>query len=63
VPGAGDLYDAIRRPEARHEPLGPGRRAATLAAAAALSPLAAAGVLAEVAARRGGSVYLEARRG
>lgn len=63
VPGAGDLYDAIRRPEARQVALGPARRSATLAAAAALAPVAALAAAAEVAARRGGSVYLEARRG
>lgn len=63
VPGAGDLYDAIRRPQARQAPLGRGRRAVTLAAAAALAPAAAVAAAAEVAARRGGSVYVEARRG
>lgn len=63
VPGTGDLYDAIRRPDARQAPLGPGRRAATLAAATALAPVAALAAAGEVAARRGGSVYVEARRG
>ena len=63
VPGTGDLYDAIRRPEARQRPLGPARRAGTLAAAAALAPVAALATAVEVAARRGGSVYVEARRG
>lgn len=63
VPGAGDLYDAIRRPEARQAALGPARRAATLAAAAALAPVAALATAVEVAIRRGGSVYVEARRG
>ena len=62
VPGAGDLYDAIRRPEARQAALGPGRRAATLAVASALTPVALLATAAEVAARRGGSVYVEARR-
>ena len=63
VPGAGDLYDAIRRPEARQAPLSGGRRAATLAVATVLSPLAGLAAAVEVAARRGGSVYVEARRG
>jgi len=63
LPGHVDLYDAIRRPEARTKRLAPGRRAWALAAAAALSPVAAASAAAEVAARRGGSVYVEARRG
>jgi SAM-dependent methyltransferase len=62
LPGRPDLYDAIRRPEARSAPLPPGRRAATLAAAVLLSPLAAVATAAEVAARRGGTVYVEARR-
>jgi SAM-dependent methyltransferase len=55
------LYDAIRRPDARFAPLPAGRRAAALLLAALLSPLALAGAAAEVAARRGGSVYVEAR--
>lgn len=38
LPGAPDLYDAIRRPEARREPLSRGRRAYALGAAAALTP-------------------------
>jgi len=62
LPGRPGLYDAIRRPEARSRPLSPGRRAATLAAGVALGPLAGAAALAEVALRRGGTVYLEARR-
>jgi hypothetical protein len=62
LPGRPDLYDAIRRPEARQRPLGAGRRAAVLAAAVALAPVAALAALAEAAARRGGSVYVEARR-
>jgi SAM-dependent methyltransferase len=55
------LYDAIRRPQARFAPLGPGRRAAALVLAVLLSPVALAASAAEVAARRGGSVYMEAR--
>ena len=63
LPGHPHLYDAIRRPEARSTPVSPGRRALTLAAAAALAPVAALASAVEVAARRGGSVYVEARRG
>ncbi len=63
LPGHPDLYDAIRRPAARARSLGAGRRALTLAAAVALVPVAAAGAGTEVLARRGGSVYVEARRG
>jgi hypothetical protein len=55
------LYDAIRRPQARFAPLGPGRRAATLLLAALLAAPAILASAAEVAARRGGSVYIEAR--
>jgi SAM-dependent methyltransferase len=62
LPGQPDLYDAIRRPVARRTRLGRGRRAAILAAAVALAPLALAGALAEAAARRGGSIYVEATR-
>ena len=60
LPGHPDLYDAIRRPEARQSPIGPGRRTAVLAAGAALTPIALAAALAEAAARRGGSIYVEA---
>jgi SAM-dependent methyltransferase len=62
LPGQPDLYDAIRRAEARRTRLTPARRAATLAAAVALTPLALAATLAEAAARRGGSIYVEATR-
>jgi SAM-dependent methyltransferase len=55
------LFDAIRRPQARFAPLGPDRRAAALLLAVLLSPAALAASAAEVAARRGGTVYLEAR--
>ena len=63
LPGRPDLYDAIRRPEARSRPLPGGRRALTLGAAVALAPIAAVCTTMEIAARRGGSVYVEARRG
>ena len=63
LPGRPDLYDAIRRPEARRRPISGPRRAATLAAAVALAPVAAAATGVEVAARRGGTTYVEARRG
>jgi SAM-dependent methyltransferase len=63
LPGRPDLYDAIRRPAARSAPLSPGRRALTLAAGVALFPVAAVATVAEVALRRGGTVYVEARRG
>jgi SAM-dependent methyltransferase len=62
LPTHPDLYDAIRRPQARRERMTPGRRAATLAAASALAPVALAATAAEAAARRGGSIYVEATR-
>jgi SAM-dependent methyltransferase len=63
LPGRPDLYDAIRRPQARRDQLSPGRRTATLAAATALLPVAAGAATTEAAFKRGGSVYFEARRG
>jgi SAM-dependent methyltransferase len=62
LPGRPDLYDAIRRPLARRRPLPPMARMATLVAAAALLPVAAIAAAAEAAVRRGGSLYVEARR-
>ena len=62
LPGRPDLYDAIRRPDARRRPLGPRRRAVTLAAGVLLTPAAAAASAAEALLRRGGTVYVEARR-
>lgn len=62
LPGRLDLYQALRRPEARIEPLTPGRRLLCLAAGAALLPVAAAGAATEILLRRGGTVYVEARR-
>jgi 2-polyprenyl-3-methyl-5-hydroxy-6-metoxy-1,4-benzoquinol methylase len=62
LPGHPDLYDAIRRPDARRSPLTGGRRGAILAAAAALLPLAVVLSALEVLLRRSGNVYVEARR-
>jgi len=62
VPGQPDLYDAIRRPEARRRPLSSRRRAGILAGAALLLPVAVVCALAEILARRGGTIYVEARR-
>lgn len=62
LPGRPDLYDAVRRPEARRESVAGGARVFTLAAAVLLSPIAALGAALEVAARRGGTLYVEARR-
>jgi SAM-dependent methyltransferase len=62
LPGNPDLYDAIRRTEARRCPLSTRARILALAAAVLLAPLAAIGTATEIAARRGGTVYVEARR-
>lgn len=61
LPRHPSLYDAVRQPQARFGRLSGRRRAATLAAAALLAPLALLGSGVEVAARRGGTVYVEAR--
>ena len=63
LPGTADLYDAVRRAEARRTPVSPGERAGSLAAGAALLPVAVIAAAIEVALRRGGSVYVEAIRG
>jgi len=61
LPGAPDLYQALRRSEARPGPLGGARRATALAAGVLLFPLAVAGTAVEVALGRPGTVYVEAR--
>jgi SAM-dependent methyltransferase len=61
-PGHPDLYDAIRRSQARRAAQSPARRLYTFAAAAIALPLALAATAVEVATRSGGSVYIEARR-
>jgi hypothetical protein len=58
-----DLYDAIRRPEARRRPMSSGRRAGTLAAGAVAMPVSVACALLEAGLHRGGTIYVEARRG
>jgi SAM-dependent methyltransferase len=62
LPRHPDLYDAIRRPAARRRPMRPPTRIATLAAAILLLPWAVLCGLAEAALRRGGTIYVEARR-
>ena len=62
LPGHRNLYDAIRRPEARSEPQSGVARLQTLAAGVALAPIAALSFALEVALGRGGTVYMEARR-
>jgi SAM-dependent methyltransferase len=62
LPGHLDLYDAIRTPQARSAPMSATQRFAAIAAAALVMPAALVAAGAEVAGRRGGSVYVEARR-
>lgn len=62
LPGHPDLYDAIRRPEARRRQDAAWARGATLVAGTILAPVAAAAAAVEIATRRGGTVYVEARR-
>jgi SAM-dependent methyltransferase len=63
LPGRPDLYDAIRRPDARREPVSASRRAGVLLAGALTLPLALVCSAVEVAVGRGGTVYVEARNG
>lgn len=62
LPGHPDLYDAIRRSEARQAAQSPAVRVYALTAAAAALPLALAGTAVEVARRSAGTIYVEARR-
>jgi len=61
-PGHPDLYDAIRRSEARQAAHSPLFRLYTLAAAVITLPAALVATGFEVAARAGGTIYVEARR-
>lgn len=62
-PGHPDLYDAIRRSAARQAERGMAFRLYTLAAGVVAMPAALIGTAIEVAARSGGTIYVEARRG
>ncbi len=62
LPGHPDLYDAIRRADARQAAQRPAFRLYALAAAVAALPAALIGTIIEVAARSGGTIYLQARR-
>ena len=62
LPSHPDLYDAIRRPEARRRPISRGRRLLALTAAALALPLAMVLAGLEALLRRGGTVYVEAHR-
>jgi SAM-dependent methyltransferase len=62
LPGTADLYDAIRTRAAQQNPPPTAARAAALAAAVPMLPAAMLLGSVEAALRRGGSVYVEARR-
>jgi SAM-dependent methyltransferase len=62
LPGHPDLYDAIRRSEARQAADSPVLRLYALTAAVVALPFALAATVVEVAARSGGTIYIEARR-
>jgi SAM-dependent methyltransferase len=62
LPGHPDLYDAIRRAGARQAAQSSAFRLYTLGAAVAALPAALIGTIVEVAARSGGTIYVEARR-
>ena len=62
LPGHPDLYDAIRRNEARQAAQSPALRLYALAAGVIALPFALAATMVEVAARSGGTIYVEARR-
>ena len=62
LPGGLDLYQALRRPEARIEPMSQTRRLLSIIAGVALLPVAVFGAALEVVLRRGGTVYVEAQR-
>ena len=62
-PGHLDLYDAIRRPDAQRSRRSARIRIATLVVGMLVAPLAMLAAVIEVALGRGGTVYVEARRG
>ncbi len=62
LPGQPDLYEVIRRGGARRSAQSPARRGYALAAAGAAVPVALAATAVEVAARSGGTMYVQARR-
>jgi SAM-dependent methyltransferase len=62
LPGQPDLYEVIRRGEARRSAQSPARRCYAVAAAGVAVPLALAAAAAEIAVRSGGTIYVQARR-
>ncbi len=62
LPSHPSLYEAIRQTEARAETMSSRRRMTALIAGTVLAPAAGALAAAEIAARSGGTVYIEARK-
>ncbi len=62
LPGHPDLYDAIRRSEARQAGHSPALRLYALGAAVIALPFALVATAIEVTARSGGTIYIQARR-
>jgi hypothetical protein len=62
LPGHPDVYEAIRRTEARQAAQSPAFRLYALGAAVVALPFALVATAVEVAARSGGTIYIEARR-
>jgi SAM-dependent methyltransferase len=62
LPHVPDLYDALRRPAARQQAVDSRGRTVALAAAVVVFPAAVALAGLEAALRRGGSLYVEARK-
>jgi SAM-dependent methyltransferase len=63
LPGDLNLYQALRRPVARSAPLSRGQRVGSVVAGVLLAPVALVCAGFEVALRRSGTVYVEARLG
>jgi SAM-dependent methyltransferase len=61
LPGDLDLYQALREPSARSRPVSSAQRVAAVACGVLLLPVAIACGAVEVALRRSGTVYVEAR--
>ena len=61
LPGSPDLYHALRRERARGVRQPAGQRVLAIAAGVLLAPVAAVAAAVEIALRRAGTVYIEAR--
>jgi SAM-dependent methyltransferase len=61
LPGRPNLYQALRRRQARIAPQSTAKRVYAIVAALALLPLALVGAIVEIIMRRAGTVYMEAR--